>query len=565
MDLLRSGSPLNEPLLIVETDDFTLTVTGRAYHEQYEKMKVYYGINNDEMLLSWRGKRIRRLIVQHEALSPLQNEWWTRPLFFEQATYQLTVVPKNDRILAYRQKQDRFVQRIQQVQIEDRSILVGEMTFRRELGSFSFSIWDEKADEMLLNMDIEIFPTKVPYHSMYMLLLQETNDLIEGLPYHPESGSYIGVRPAPKGKSSSLVHFSYLLIQMLEGFLEQVDWIEQHAHATLATQYRPTKRVTALDMTSYARSYIRKHPKVLEKGQEHPVPQKGLKRSQELVPNSPENQAIKGMLQRLESKIAELDDLLDEPSVPHFFTKTMNHHLATLRPLVQERLQRSFWKGVQSSPIIPASNQMRMGRGYKEAYRLFLHMNGQLVMERSAYQLAVRPLYQLYEYWTFLKLCEILNKHFQRVQKAPHAYMVLPTGSRQYFRNQELEITVVFQPTLETPTSVQRPDILVEWTRNEGTRSFIFDAKYRADVNETVSTPLVDDIYTMHRYRDAYREKDGRRKALGACVLFPGLSHEEYQHTQFYQSLETVKIGGLPFLPTHTLMVETFLLHLLQQ
>ena len=43
---------------------------------------------------------------------------------------------------------------------------------------------------------------------------------------------------------------------------------------------------------------------------------------------------------------------------------------------------------------------------------------------------------------------------------------------------------------------------------------------------------------------------------FGAYVLFPYGNEKEYCHHKFYQSIEKVKIGGLPFLPSATKLVE---------
>jgi len=68
----------------------------------------------------------------------------------------------------------------------------------------------------------------------------------------------------------------------------------------------------------------------------------------------------------------------------------------------------------------------------------------------------------------------------------------------------------------------------------------------------------------MHRYRDAivYENKDNRnfeRIFFGAFVLFPYSKEDEYRNHQFYKSIEKVGVGGLPFLPNATHLVEDLL------
>ena len=79
---------------------------------------------------------------------------------------------------------------------------------------------------------------------------------------------------------------------------------------------------------------------------------------------------------------------------------------------------------------------------------------------------------------------------------------------------------------------------------------------------------MEEDINTMHRYRDALVvEQDGpfERTAYGAYVLFPWNQEEAYENHPFYKSIEKVNIGGFPFLPNATRLVEQFLDHLIEK
>lgn len=67
----------------------------------------------------------------------------------------------------------------------------------------------------------------------------------------------------------------------------------------------------------------------------------------------------------------------------------------------------------------------------------------------------------------------------------------------------------------------------------------------------------------MHRYRDAIVYHNGadpyERTMFGAYVLFPYANKEEYRNHKFFESIEKVNIGGLPFLPSETSMVQDML------
>lgn len=65
----------------------------------------------------------------------------------------------------------------------------------------------------------------------------------------------------------------------------------------------------------------------------------------------------------------------------------------------------------------------------------------------------------------------------------------------------------------------------------------------------------------MHRYRDAitYSKDDRRNSIEGAFVLFPYNDEKQYKNQKFYKTIETVKIGAIPFLPSSTEIMRKFL------
>ena len=97
---------------------------------------------------------------------------------------------------------------------------------------------------------------------------------------------------------------------------------------------------------------------------------------------------------------------------------------------------------------------------------------------------------------------------------------------------------------------------------------FIFDAKYRFsfdaeyEQNYAGIGPKVEDINTMHRYRDAIVAVAPlgvpvgfSRVVKGAVVMFPYQDEAKFTEHRFFKSIAKVQIGGLPFLPTATRMV----------
>ena len=141
---------------------------------------------------------------------------------------------------------------------------------------------------------------------------------------------------------------------------------------------------------------------------------------------------------------------------------------------------------------------------------------------------------------------------------------------------------LIYNPNdYRSDTIKQIPDNVLCLEKNTGMGSlvenyqYVFDAKYKVEMNpdehypDCSPGPKITDINTMHRYRDAivYRNGEVNEKIIfGAYVLFPYPgSEEEYKSHHFYNSISTVNIGGLPFLPQKTKMVEEMLFRLVSE
>src|SRR5699024_4547653 len=56
---------------------------------------------------------------------------------------------------------------------------------------------------------------------------------------------------------------------------------------------------------------------------------------------------------------------------------------------------------------------MQMAPNYRDAFQIFLTISKGLVLRGQVYQMSVKDVATLYEYWTFLKLGQILGRHYE--------------------------------------------------------------------------------------------------------------------------------------------------------
>lgn len=198
----------------------------------------------------------------------------------------------------------------------------------------------------------------------------------------------------------------------------------------------------------------------------------------------------------------------------------------------------------------------------------------------------VEDIATLYEIWCFIEVSHIVKdqlrlqdedvEHRNRLEMNGVFSWELGKGehSRILFRKDGVELAeLVYNPKnadkennnvgmkdLVVPTVPQKPDIVLQLTKNDlqqGMKmTYLFDAKYRIDGKDKgVDVPPEDAINQMHRYRDAiyYKDYDAnalKKEVIGGYILFPGDGEpNDVAVSKFYKTIKEVNIGAFPLRP----------------
>ncbi|RQD76878.1 MAG: DUF2357 domain-containing protein, partial [Halanaerobium sp. MSAO_Bac5] len=256
-------------------------------------------------------------------------------------------------------------------------------------------------------------------------------------------------------------------------------------------------------------------------------------------------------------------------------------------------IKRSFLDQVgELQKIDSISLVLQMAPGYKEIYRYYLMLLKGLSMNGEIFRLSIKELWQLYEYWTFLKLNSLLQNKYKMLKndiiKLDYSgiNVTLSKGAQaevEYINPITEEIFTLSYNTQtgDGITTNQKPDNILSLSKKDSQYhyKFIFDAKYRlnkaeagtryGDRYDCIPGPEEDDINTMHRYRDAVAaelsENKYQRTMVGAYVLFPYHNQEKFKQHQFYKSIDKINIGAFPFLPGSTELLADFLENIIDE
>ncbi|WP_394578728.1 DUF2357 domain-containing protein [Cytobacillus firmus] len=597
MALHPSGSRNDVELVKIETDYFSLVVKGKPFHERYEGLKQYRAMDmHDVMQFSVHGKLVNQVLVYDIETQLLQESTQLRPIFFENGVYQVIVIPKTSRDLSFYHEHPGLRQSISKVEIPNTYMLMGNLQFQNEVGLTTFEIRD--GSKKLLEVTLEIFPAKLDYKNDYKKLLEEVNDEIYNLAFHFIRKTYLGARGKLDGKPSRS-EFYRLISKHFDQFIQAINRIERQPHHLLQKTYEKVRGDQLNKLDTRSRSYLQKRPQLFTEvsngihiNNKKLMPTEGLRVKKELTFDTLENRYVKWMMQRVKHKLYDLLDTLINRS-PRWETEPDADLLDKLNEMIEKlegKLKSPFWRGIKKLDHSILSLVLQMAPGYRDAFQIYLTVSKGLMLQGKLYQMSVKDVATLYEYWTFLKLGQILDKKFQLVSQdiiqvnREGLFVNLQTNrsaTRKYKHPYTKEDIILTYQKYESglPTIPQKPDTMLSIAKKgkDFTYNYVFDAKYRIDYAQEGSYyqnrykqpgPLEDDINTMHRYRDsivAYNNGPFERTAFGAYVLFPWFDEGLYQDHHFYKSIDIVNIGGLPFLPNATDLVERFVERLIEK
>ena len=309
--------------------------------------------------------------------------------------------------------------------------------------------------------------------------------------------------------------------------------------------------------------------------------------------NTRENRFVKFTLDRISKRLTSIVATIkaknarakEADKVADSEIAELDGYVGSLRRLANSPLLRNL----RGEPLRSESMVLQKRNGYAQVYKYWLLLQKGIELFEGANAIGVRPIWELYELWCFLKMrqmtADILGLHFDN----PEEITENPMPMVKPFEDNNQEHTVYYhcadgsmarlhyQHTysrktgeVHTATTENRPDIVLTVVKPDGFElTYLFDAKYRLlDDNKLnkedreefaaangADTPPADAINQMHRYRDAIyygsdRQTHAAKEIIGGYILFPGRGdNESVRKRFFYKSIETVNIGAFPLLP----------------
>lgn len=446
---------------------------------------------------------------------------------------------------------------------------------------------DEMASE-IGRLEIEVFPRKLDYQTDYREMIADVARITPALIFEVSGRTALPGSLRETQQQSSRDWYEILRAVVAE-LLYAIDLVTADPQKRLqpVPRWVATEKARRVSAVGLARS-LRKAGNVAV-GKSSPLgnywPRKVVEVTYAPSFDAEGNRYVRALLSQVLLKLNQLEGQLLDPKSTWYETQGGSDHAA--RWLLEVRLARPEVRRRLNLDWVSSAGELRSHTlsSTVQAHPLYAHiasigrslLRGLNIEGPRVTDATSRTISSLYEHWCFLAILQALRRHSLLEQCSD--LQLLARGSRISIRRGQAgaavfrhratgkRLYVYYNREYETPTISQRPDASIHIETQAGIH--VFDAKYRiqfdAQYKKTYGGvgPRVDDISTMHRYRDAIvRSSSGGkydRLVNSACVLFPWNEQETFGDHPFALSLRSVGVGGLPFLPSCTALVEQHL------
>lgn len=591
MDLPPTGS---NKLLEIHTESVIFVIKRKSFVRPFVAQQC-------DSSLEISGSNIRSVkICEVEKIdsgffAASSHRFSVEPLFFEQSDYEIIAESTSKERITVWHEDASIRKRIDSVK-DGGDLVSGIVNFGSEIGQSDFEV--RVGGKAVLIVRIEVFPSKVSYKNDYRNMLSDIANEIYSLSFDFLKKAFQQMTPGGNHAPTPAAFYK-ILEAIYTRFVSAAKKIIDTPYHKLVTEHviLPTHRIRKTDHST--EKWITGHPEyVLKTPNGNFRVSKALAVQKYVTYDTLENRFAKYILKSVVQRLKDFKDKYSQQKKtdnrdPDFITnysEIMQCADNMVRGVNRLLSQPFFRKIGDYQDTHSMSLVFEMAPGYRELYKYYLMLKRGLIINSDIFKLSMKDTATLYEYWCFIKLFGILKRKYQL--KSSDIIRVDQTGitvtlvkgkkSEVSFTNPATNecFTLTYNPGYqETQTVNQKPDniLSLDKSSSEIKYKYVFDAKYRIEANpdpqhypDTNPGPKLDDINTMHRYRDSIVYENARNqrfmfeKAMfGAYVLFPYTDEEKYKSHRFYKSIDSVNIGGLPFLPGASSLVECFLSELI--
>lgn len=561
-------------LLTIEHKDFTMIVECTKFDDIWNKAKSNVGEDKLYSTYSWSEGVVsvrRTMEANHEI--DMEQGVPAPATFFDNADYPIWIEFKDyvkdaqfGSIL--QNDNDRFSFR--------RHILAGFINYKNEIGRSEIQIiYKVDKETRTFRFGFEVLSTKLDYHEHWRTIVEDIEREYRMLSLDYMRRTFHGFSPDQNGEHPDIVWWSVFegeQQKFIKACKSIIDRPRHRLHGEEVYLRADKLKLTPHNIENRLAEH-RKEPAYLYRVEQHI-----------LSNDTQENRFLKFALHQISKRYEDLRQRIEAVKTASDTMKAAIHATSeSLKRLQHHPFFRTIgrFKGINQESMV-----LQKATGYSQVYRTWNLLRRAYSLNDGLYRLQTKDIATLYEIWCFIEVSHIVKaqlhlddedvEHRNRMEMNGIFSWELGKGehSRILFRKDGVELAeLVYNPKnadkennnvgmkdLVVPTVPQKPDIVLQLTKNDlqqGMKmTYLFDAKYRIDGKDKgVDVPPEDAINQMHRYRDAiyYKDYDAnalKKEVIGGYILFPGDGEpNDVAASKFYKTIKEVNIGAFPLRP----------------
>ena len=457
-----------------------------------------------------------------------------------------------------------------------RHILAGFINYKNEIGRSEIQIiYKVDKETRTFRFGFEVLSTKLDYHEHWRTIVEDIEREYRMLSLDYMRRTFHGFSPDQNGEHPDIVWWSVFegeQQKFIKACKSIIDRPRHRLHGEEVYLRADKLKLTPHNIENRLAEH-RKEPAYLYRVEQHI-----------LSNDTQENRFLKFALHQISKRYEDLRQRIEAVKTA---SGTMKSAMLTTSETLNRLQHHPFFRTIgRFKGISQESMVLQKATGYSQVYRTWNLLRRAYSLNDGLYRLQTKDIATLYEIWCFIEVSHIVKaqlhlddedvEHRNRMEMNGIFSWELGKGehSRILFRKDGVELAeLVYNPKnadtendnvgmkdLVVPTVPQKPDIVLQLTKNDlqqGMKmTYLFDAKYRIDGKDKgVDVPPEDAINQMHRYRDAiyYKDYDAnalKKEVIGGYILFPGDGEpNDVAVSKFYKTIKEVNIGAFPLRP----------------
>jgi hypothetical protein len=560
-------------ILEVDHTDFTLVIECNNLESTFNKASkkqtqilnaTSYSVNEGEIsIYNFESRKLEKLVDSK-----------TYPIIFENKDYFVGISFKDKTAIKspciyskLKEVEDKFFYRA------ELGFLAGTINFGNDLGKSNLVIRFTKDNSLAeINLEFEVFPTKLNYRSDYEKIVSDIEKEYPYLVLDFLKKTYTSF------KTGSTPNTDLIWWQVFGGLY--ADFL----HSSKFILNKPHSRI--IRQTKYLKAdRIQKWTTALEEeySQFNSFPTKNYRSEYKtLSTNTSENRFFKHAVFQTLRRYRKVKSFI-ERRFSNSITENFKSELSQIEKQLEIISVNPFFRSIDDFyGIKQESLVLQKATGYSTIYKSWIMLNSGLKFLEGIQKIELKNIADLYQIWCFIEIKNVLQNllgkenpddvDLAEIQIDDFVFKIeRGVKSKVSFFSKDGEIIDLFHDfsydtsesqNVKSFTVNQRPDIVLRITKNDLKENYVltylYDAKYRLasdDKEGTPDLPTEDSINQMHRYRDAiyYVNKDKskpEKEVIGAYILFPGSGEiETIKELDYYKSIESVNIGAFPLRP----------------